>query len=101
MRLVVAVMAEVAAASTVAEASTAVVVVFTGEAFTVVDFIVEAFTAADFTVAVFMPFALLRGRDAITAQAASNPTPPAPAMRAFRKAESRKAGFRKVESRKA
>jgi hypothetical protein len=49
---------------------------------------------------VFMPFALLRGRDAITAQAASNPTPPAPAMRAFRKAESRKVGFRKVGFRK-
>jgi hypothetical protein len=86
----------VAAAFMVVEASTAVEAfmvaeAFTVAAFTVVDSTVGAFIVEDFVAAVFMPFALLRGRDAVTAQAASNPTPPVPATRTFRKAWSRTA----------
>jgi hypothetical protein len=91
---VAAVMAAEAEASMVVEASTAAAGVSTVVDSMVVDSTVGDFMAEGFMAAVFMPFAPLRGEDAISARSAPNSTPPAPAMRAFRNARSHKAWSR-------
>jgi hypothetical protein len=96
---VVSTVAAVEVSTVVAEASTAGASV--SEDFTAGHFMVGDFTVVLFMVVLFMPFALLRGRDAVTVRVAFKstlkPTLPAPAMGMFLEVPSRAATPPQIE----
>jgi hypothetical protein len=96
---VAAVVTAVEVSTVVAEASTAGASV--SEDFTAGHFMVGDFTVVLFMVVLFMPFALLRGRDAVTVRVAFKstlkPTLPAPAMGMFLEVPSRAATPPQIE----